>query len=278
MIETRSVTYIKQTRAKRDRCNICGRIRDLTWDHVPPKATLLKPNVYASTLFSQMPTSDSHMIRYQSGIKYRSICQECNGERIGRNDIEFAKFVKSVAEYLITPGPENVFTITTKVNRVLRAICGHFLAMKSSFDRKVISDKVIREYLFRNDKKLERLKIFCWFYPYSTIVNIRDVVVRGNIQSTHPTGFIGIMNSFPLAYMISTKDESRCGLDNLSQYMTKNIDEEVTVALHLQTAFHPATNLLKHYLWPVNVVDGPFGAGFLLGGAEMQGSRIGVIG
>ena len=60
--------------------------------------------------------------------------------------------------------------------------------------------------------------------------------------------------------------------------MSNNIDDEVDVTLHLQTAFYPRTNLLKHYLWPVNVVDGPFGAGFLVGGAEMQGSRIGVIG
>ena len=58
MAGTRSINYIKQTRAKRDRCNICGRIRDLTWDHVPPKATLLNPNVYASTVFSHMPSAD----------------------------------------------------------------------------------------------------------------------------------------------------------------------------------------------------------------------------
>ena len=217
------------------------------------------------------------MIRYQSGIKYRSICQECNGERIGRNDIEFAKFAKSVANYLITPCHENSIIVTTKINRVLRAICGHFLAMKSSFDRKAISDKALREYLFRSDKKLARLKIFCWFYPYSTIVNVRDVVVGGFVQKAHPEGFIGVMNAFPLAYMISTKDETGCGLDNLSLYMTNNIEDEVAVTLHLKTAFYPQTNLLRHYLWPVNVEDGLYGAGFLLGGSEMQSSRIGVV-
>ena len=224
-----------------------------------------------------MPSPDSHMKQYQSGIKYRSICRECNTERLGRNDIELAKFTKGVAEYLILKGSETTYTISTKINRVLRAICGHFLAMKSSFDRKVISDKAIREYLFRGDKKLERLKVFCWFYPYSTIVNVRDVVVSGNIPSTHPTGFIGIMNVFPLAYMISTKDENGCGLDNLSQYMTNDIDEEVVVTLHLRTAFYPGTNFLKHYLWPVNVVDEPYGAMGLFGGQDLQNSRIGVI-
>ena len=276
MTETRSISYIKETRAKVDRCNICGRVRELTWDHVPPKATLVKPNVYASTVFSQMPTADSHMKQYQSGIKYRSICRECNSERIGRNDIELAKFTKGAADYLITKGPETTYTTTVKINRVLRAICGHFLAMKLSFDRKVISDKAIRGYVLRSDKKLERLKVFCWFYPYSTIVNVRDVIVRGSIQMMHPEGFIGIMDAFPLAYMISTKDESGCGLDNLSQYMTNSIEDEVAVTLHLQTAFYPRTNLLKHYLWPVNVADEPYSALGLFGGQEMVNSRIGV--
>lgn len=37
------------------------------------------------------------------------------------------------------------------------------------------------------------------------------------------------------------------------------------------------TRMLKHFLWPVDVEDGPFGAAFALGGQELNGSRIGVI-
>ena len=59
--------------------------------------------------------------------------------------------------------------------------------------------------------------------------------------------------------------------------MTNNIDDEVAVTLHLQTAFYPRTNRLKHYLWPVNVADGPYGAMGLFGGQEMDNSRIGVV-
>ena len=29
--------YEKKKRNLKDRCNICGKVSDLTWDHVPPK-------------------------------------------------------------------------------------------------------------------------------------------------------------------------------------------------------------------------------------------------
>ena len=274
----RTISYIKQTRKIEDKCNICGRTRHLTWDHVPPRATLLNPNVYASTVLGEIPTPNRHMIRYQNGIKYRSICQECNGERLSVNDKELAKFIDAVANELASCKEENTIVVKTKINRVIRAVCGHFVSMKMNFSRKGLPDKQIREILFRSDKKLERLKLYCWFYPYSTICNVRDMVVIGkSTQEKHPKGMIGIMASFPLAFMISDKDEGFCGLDNLSSYMTKNIDEEVIVTLHLDTATYPGTRLLKHFYWPLNIENGPFSAGAVIGGKDLvEGSRIGV--
>ncbi len=252
-------------------------MRDLTWDHVPPKSTLIKPETFASTMFGTMPSPNSHMIRYQSGIKYRSICQECNNEILGRNDKDYQKFNQDVIRFLTTPGKSDILVITTKINRVLRAVCGHMIAMATCFNRKVISDKDMRGFILDEKSKLKRMRIYAWFYPYSTIVNVRDVTVRGNRKGTHPEGFISVIEAFPLAFMISHKDETCCGVDNLSQYLTKDIDEEVAVALHLETAFYPGTRMLKHFLWPVDVENGPFGAAFAMGGQELDGSRIGVV-
>ena len=278
MPNRRSLNYIKQVRNKTDRCNICGRTRTLTFDHVPPKATLLKPNVYASTALGEIPTPNRHMIRYQSGIQYLSICQECNNERLGANDIELAKFTEDVANELMTSKPGDTIVVTTKINRVIRAICGHFVAMKMGFERKNLPDKQIRKILFHDDKVLERMSLYCWFYPYTTVCNVRDTVVIGkDSPDTHPKGMIGVMASFPLAYMISTKKEDICELDCLSQYMTKSIDEEVQVILHLNTSTYPGTRMLRHFYWPLNIINGPFSAGAVIGGkAFVEDSRFGV--
>lgn len=274
MSDRRSISYIKQTRAKIDRCNICGRIRPLTFDHVPPKATLLKPNVYASTALGEFPTPTRHMIRYQSGIQYRSIRQECNNKVLGVNDKELAKITDSVAKELLIPGISDTIVVTTKLNRVVRAICGHFVAMKMDFERKNHLDKQIREILFRSDKKLERLKLYCWFYPYTTVSNARDIVVVGKY---HPQGMIGVMASFPLAYMISVKKQDVCGLDDLSAYMTKNIEDDVQVTLHLSTSVYSGTRIYRHFYWPMNIDCRSFSAtGVFSGKTFEEASRFGV--
>ncbi|MBR3638519.1 MAG: hypothetical protein IKN45_11470 [Lachnospiraceae bacterium] len=105
-----------------------------------------------------------------------------------------------------------------------------------------------------------------------------NVTVRGYHKNTHPEGFISVMEIYPLAYMISTKDESICLVDNLGKYSTDKIDEKVSVVLHFNTALYPGTKTLKEFTWPVNVSDDAYGAKMVLGNTEIsEGSRIGVV-
>ena len=78
--------YIKNKRAEIDRCNICGKIDKLSWDHVPPKSVLLEPDTYADRLFSNgdLPTPDNCSGHFQSGIKYRNTCKRCNNIVLGK--------------------------------------------------------------------------------------------------------------------------------------------------------------------------------------------------
>ena len=151
------------------------------------------------------------------------------------------------------------------------------MAMATCFNRKVISDKHMRGFVLDDSRLLKRIKVFAWFYPYTTIVNVRDIVVRGNNAGTHPEGFISLMEAFPLAFLISDKDETNCGLDNLSQYLTMDIDGELPITFHMKTGYYSGTRVLKHFLWPINVESGPYGAAFALGGRELDGSRIGIV-
>ena len=176
--------YIKHKGPKVDKCSICGKMKELTWDHVPPKAVLIKPNTYASTLFwdEGMPSAKRHMRHYQSGIKYRTVCADCNNVLIGKNDEAYKKFHSELVERLEIASlsaeqglvtPSNI-TVPTRINRVLRAICGHFLAMKQGYDDAAIVDRRMRSYLQDEKLRMEGIYMFCWFYPYPTVVNARD--------------------------------------------------------------------------------------------------------
>ena len=112
-------------------------------------------------------------------------------------------------------------TVNVKINRVLRAICGHFLAMKAMYDDQTVTDEYLRAYVQDDSMRLEKENLFSWFYPYSTVVNARDLAIRGHYAQTHPTGFISVMAAYPLAYMISSNDETNCQVDNLGKYSTE---------------------------------------------------------
>ena len=275
--------YIKQKREKHDYCNICKQLKDLTWDHVPPQSIQLMPNVYANTLFNGMPTNTNHMKHYQSGIKYRTICADCNNVVLGQNDSEYKAFIKKVSNALSKLEEtehgidvRDSITISIRINRVLRAICGHFLAMKSTFDDVVPVDNYLREYVLDNKMVFSKYRIYTWFYPYPTILNSRDFIVQGHYEYTHPKSFISVMSAFPLAFLL-TAEEENCLLDDIGSYSTADIDEEVELELCFRTLLLNGSDQPKHFAWPTDVANGDEGALFVMGGQEVvEGSRLGI--
>ncbi len=277
--------YIKTKKHSISECNICGQVKNLTWDHVPPKGILSDPAVYANTVFTQMPTPTNHMKEYQSGIRYRTICRECNNVVLGKNDMAYKEFMDQLiqAMKIITqsqayyPRMGLCVDIPCKINRILRAMCGHVLAAKEEYDSKKLTDGYMREYVLDENLKLEKIKIFTWVYPYSTIVISRDFTVKGHLEASHPRGLISIVNSFPLAIVVSTEDETGCILDDFGKYSTENIEDTVTVRVHMDTAILSTTDRYKTFNWPIDISDDEHGAMFVLGNHTVfEDSRLAV--
>lgn len=134
--------YIKRKKKDRDKCNICGEEKQLTWNHVPPKSTGNSKEILANLLIQGFPESDKYQKKYQNGIRFRTICQECNNSLIGEYDMDYKKIIEDIKNILkselILP---KYIKIKVKINRVCRAICGHFLAAKDYYDDEIILDK-----------------------------------------------------------------------------------------------------------------------------------------
>ncbi len=278
------MNYIKNKRCKNDYCNICGKMSELTWDHVPPKSSLFQPDMFASILFqSKLPNDKEYMKHYQSGIKYRSICAECNNNVLGKNDSDYKQFVESVHNQIqskLQIKHNSIFIdesiiVRTRINRVLRAVCGHFLAMDGSYTDQPTINKFIRDYIFNESLCFYENKVYAWIYPYSTVVNARDFAVKGIDIGTHPQGMVSIMSSYPLAFVCSSDDESTCILDDLGKYSTPVIDDEVDVTIHFNTFLLNGINQFKHFAWPLDISNKHGGAMIALTGkGTIEGSRI----
>lgn len=275
-----SVHYLKEKRGKIDYCNICGQYSDLTWDHIPPKGITHGESVIANTVIDKLPAPTKHMKRFQSGIKYRSLCSKCNNVILGENDKVYQQFIEDVERQLSSPVLLNKIVVPVKINRLCRAMIGHALAAKNSFEADVVPDQQMRQYVLNSAMKLTENRLYIWLYPYKTIIIARDFVTRGFQLNTHPTDMISaVIASYPIAYMV-TGEDNNCGVDNLGMYTTDNIEDEIDVVLHFETLFIKDSDEYKPFNWPFNISDDEkSGAMLTLGGASFtEDSRLGLRG
>lgn len=266
------IPYGRKKRNKVDRCNICGKVSDLTWDHVPPKHCYNGYPVSLNDAFSNMPTETSCQMRSQNGLKFRSICSECNNLRLGTNlDKELADFTSKISTVMTSSIllPEHIVIHDVQINKVARAICGHMLAAKNFFDEKCLIDMELREFFLNSDKlPPKNLKLLYWMYPYRTIFIYRDWMVKGHRGGrSYPDDTISTVSAFPLAYVLTCGNEN-CGLKDLSLYCTTNIEDRVDIVLDRSSCFYPDTKEFRHYAWPLNISDDINDAAMALGSME----------
>ena len=269
--------YSKQKRNKIDFCNICGKETALTWDHVPPQSCLNSVPVKFNHLMRGMPNFNKYEACSQNGVKFRSICPECNNNLLGREyDPELALFTDAVIAHLqatIALLPTGVVDVANlppfsgkfKVNRIVRAICGHILAAKNEYDDQSLPDCQIRDFfLLPSSLPPKDFHLLMWFYPYSTITIARDFVAK-KITATNaliPDGVCSVVSSFPLAYLLCD-DQYNGTLHNLLDHCTSNIDEEVAITVDFASCLIKP-GILRHPLWPAYVSSSEGGVDMVL--------------
>lgn len=271
--------YIKKKRAKKDFCNICGRKRNLTWDHVPPKAIGNHYQIDTNTLLNGMPTKNDYQERYQSGIKYRSICDDCNNAILGKYDITY----RNVCEQIISLFNSDIYlskviNIPVEINKLCRAICGHMLASKNFFDTDCSIDIELREYVLNPSIPMKSsLKLYYWIYLYNSICIARDSVVKGFKKDVFPDNMVSLMAAFPLGFLLDSEEDNQCGLNDLFKYTTSNINDIIDIPINFNSVYYPNSNVERHFMWPFIVSDQEYGASFIIGGDSLAtDSRIGV--
>lgn len=272
--------YIEHKRNQVDRCNICGNVEELKWDHVPPKSSGNSVEINVNTLYKGLPTEDSYQRKYQNGIKFRSLCQSCNSVLLSKYDVAYKRFVEDIKQLLKTSVtlPQTVH-IPIEINKVLRSVCGHIVAAKNHYDDVNTIDPELRKYVLDEQYKINPdFKLYYWIYPYKTVCIVRDVCVKGySDKVSFPERPLSSLASFPIAFVLESEADKDCGLIDLFQYATADINETVTIPVDFGSSYYPGTGKVRNFLWPCNVGDEWDDAGFIIGGdGMMTDSRVGV--
>lgn len=268
------MTYEKKKRNKIDRCNICGVVTNLTWDHVPPKLCYNSTNTKINYFFNGLPKADKYAWQYQNGVRFRSICEKCNNGLLGGvYDVELNKFIHEIKEIITSDItlPSIIELKNVNINKIVRAVCGHILAAKNYFDDSSLIDKSLRKFVINQDTTPpDNLHLLYWVYPYRTMLILRDIVVKSNCTNIKfPNGVISVISAFPISYILTTETE-KCGLGDLFSYCSRNIENTVNFPLNLLSCMYSGTRIFRNYLWPCNITDDFDGASILLGSNTNQ--------
>lgn len=235
--------YVKiKRREKISTCNLCQQQKTLSWDHVPPKGGIELTKVEMEVLFGKMSDGakkEFYPKESQNGVKYRTICSECNAFLGSEYDEILNDFARSCGRYLKT-SLKLPTTVKHKVKpqRLLKAILGHLVAAKIEIDETEF-DQAAREYVLNIDAPLPTgLHVFYWMYPYDCSITIRDFVMFTPRGTFNESTVFQTLKYFPVAYLCCNQEEY-AGLESLSRYGACRLDEEVDLPITLKRVEDP---------------------------------------
>ena len=260
--------YDKTKKQKIDICNICGKTSQLTWDHVPPKFCFNAGFVKYNSMMGKVDLSNKYSIS-QNGVKFRTICENCNNNLLGaKYDKEYKKLVDCLYNLYISKGkiPQYIIIKGLKINKIARAVVGHFLAAREDFCDSDIERELRKYFLDEMALPPKDLNLLYYTYRYNTMMIIRDIVPKhfGNLEYDVPNAFQSCLNTFPIAFILANECENKCGLYDMFEICTSNIEEKIDIKIDLLSYLYPNHKHERDPYWPCNVNDSETGTSIIL--------------
>ncbi len=213
---------------------MCGHYEKLTDDHVPPEGA---GNFYrwrGLSYMTRISGNDENIgsRRFPSGIRFKTLCADCNNCLGGREDkalVDFYDCVRKIVEspLLLTP----VMRIPAKPNLIIRSLFAHMAAANESGRPSFFDDEA--RAIFRNKKslRLSSWNLFYWIYLGKDLFLARSLfqTVWSPILEVQE---MFILKMYPLAFLF-IKKPIFYGAANLMKFVQSRDEIEAEIPLLL---------------------------------------------
>ncbi|VAV84884.1 hypothetical protein MNBD_DELTA01-580 [hydrothermal vent metagenome] len=227
------INYKKNKRNRTDNCNICTERKKLSWDHVPPKGGIEVTKIQIEPLYKQRAGKERGLTISQNGLKYRTICQDCNSLLGSKYDPVLNDLSINIGRHLISKIhlPETI-NHPTYPAALLRSILGHLLAARVENCETEFEEK-IRTFLLNENETLSKdISVFYWVFPYECTVVSRDFLMPATRGNYKEWGYFNVLKYFPIAYLITDLKKYE-GLNELTKFrnLENNDTEKIVIDL-----------------------------------------------
>jgi hypothetical protein len=244
-------------------CNICNQLRPLTVDHVPPKGSTTLRQVDLKAFTDKFVETAKHPLKFidaddtakkgtprsrisQNGMKFRSICAQCNNYILGgRYDLEIKRVSETVGRLINASFNNGVWLpdgirLPVRTHHLVRGIVGHLLAALESpdpskpmpgYDSGFYAD--LRAYVLDENLPIPPgITFYYWTYP-----RLEQVLFKGLGLCTQngKHWLVGdLLKFFPLAYFVVDNTEGGLALPVTSIIGDGCNDMNCVVDLHIR--------------------------------------------
>ena len=220
----------------------------MTEDHIPPKGVPLVGQAYLERLTDTLGAERSAKSPrlFQRGVKYRTICAECNNELLGGDyDPVLVKFCKELHSALGQQIYRPV-SITVKINRLIRAFIGHLIAHRIGNYRTGNFYSDITDYFLNNSGQFPNsLRAYCWVYPYKSQVVAHGLGSIFDYRNSGSSVIFSLMKFYPIGFLCSIED-----LPEIEASQLTRIDHLTTIAIDDAVDVNLNISYIPHGRWP----------------------------
>lgn len=202
------------------KCAICGEKKQLSYDHIPPKCCGNSSDSYYISFTPEYLGEGMRMTKHkhsQNGIKFLTICNDCNNNLGAKYD----KYLGDFRQYVIeaTKGNDNP-KYSFDITKVVKGLIGHLLAA-SEYDPSLPAEAMRDFYFDRNNDLINKYSLIVCYYPYQNNVFILKNYISTVINDTdeaRPTGLLSSFYFYPFAFILCDKQTLPFGKDLLEVF------------------------------------------------------------
>ena len=255
--------YIKPIFGTHGPCALCRTYANLTEDHIPPEAVGNNGSWIARSYLTNAAGNKELIFgrEFRGGIRFRTLCTECNSGLGGREDKALVQFFDRVLKLVNSPLILNpIMRVSVKPNLIYRALLAHMIAANDAGVPSAFDAEGRNIFFGKQSLRLSSWNLFYWIYTGPSIFVMRNAYYT--VWDPVEVIPIQVLKCYPLAFMFVQKPWFG-GLPNMFQFMRPRDDDEIELPILVYARDN-------HEAWPVV----PIGNTLML----MAGDSFGFIG
>ncbi len=220
-------------------CALCRHYGKLTENHVPPESVGNSDRWLAQSYLTAV-AGDPGLVRgrrFPGGVRFRTLCAECNNKLGGREDQALLNFYQEVTKLVESPFVlPPLMRIPAKPNLIIRGLMAHIV---SANDTGVPSrfDIEARSIFFGHKPlRLSSWNVFYWLYVGKELFVARSLFLA-QLFSTLQVHELQVLKIYPLAFLF-TDAPHFLGLPNMMQFICSRDEDEAELPLFLYRRDH----------------------------------------